>query len=338
MDSSAGKQARFHVVVTGRENDGRRFDIGSDGLLVGRSDTCDIVFSNREVSRRHAYFYPDGHACWVEDLGSRNGILVNGQRVERQKLRDGDVVDIGPSHFTVVSSDGVRRFSRWLSPAHAPGQGAEAETAALPSPAAVLAVAGLVFGVAAYMHWVLGLCALVLALLAFWEMTGQPARIRRSVMVCGIVIAVMGAACNLWFRGIAPDWRGREAVAHRQACRENLRKISDAISAYRADHGGRYPPNLHFLVGRSYATAETVRCPACEARPNVRDTYVYLPPREGDATDPYAVLVCDPSPRCHGENGGWVLRRDGRLSLTPPEQLRELLDGAAGASPAPGGG
>jgi hypothetical protein len=326
VDSSAGKQARFHVVVTGRENDGRRFDIGSDGLLVGRSDTCDIVFRNREVSRRHAYFYPDGQTCWVEDLGSRNGILVNGQRVERQKLRDGDVVDIGPSRFNVVSSDGVRRLSRWLSPGRSPEQGGEAETAAPSSPAAPLAVAGLVFGIAAYLHWVLGLCALVLVLLAFWEMAGQSTRIRRSVMICGILIAVMGAACNLWFRGVAPDWRGREAATHRQACRQNLRMISDAISAYRSDHGGRYPPNLHFLVGRSYTTAETVRCPGCETMANGRDTYLYFPPREVDSTDPYAVLVCDPSPRCHGESGGWVLRRDGRLDLTPPEQLRELLD------------
>lgn len=338
MNSSAGEQARFHVIVTGRENDGRRFDIGSDGLLVGRSDTCDIVFRNREVSRRHAYFYPDGQACWVEDLGSRNGILVNGQRVERQRLRDGDVVGIGPSRFTVVSSDGDRRLSRWLSPAHTPEQGAEAETVALPSPDVLLAVAGLVFGTAAYLHWVLGLCALVLVLLAFWEMTGQPDRIRRSVMMCGILIAVMGVACNLWFRGVASDLRSREAVTHRQACQENLSKISDAISAYRSDHGGRYPPNLHFLVGRSYTTAETVRCPGCEARADERETYVYFPPREGEPTDPYAALVCDPSPRCHGESGGWVLRRDGRLTMTPPDQLRELLDAARGTPPEPGEG
>jgi len=338
VNSPASEQPRFHVIVTGPENDGRRYDIGSDGLLVGRSDTCDVVFHNREVSRRHAYFYPDGESCWVEDLSSRNGILVNAQRVERKRLRDGDVVGIGRSRFMVASSNGARRLSRWLSAGRASSDAVDDEPFASRTPAAPLAVAGLAFGVAAYLHWVLGLCAIVLALLAFREMHRQPAHLRYSLLLCGVLIGVTGAASNLWFQRVTPGWRSRRATAQQRACRENLEKVSGAIAAYRSDHGGSYPPNLDTLVDRGYMAAKALRCPGCEATAKGRGRYVYLPPTGRVARNPYAVLVCDPRPFCHGERGGWVLRRDGRLDLTPPEQLRELLDAAGTPSSEPGGG
>jgi hypothetical protein len=59
---------------------------------VGRSSSSDVRLDHPSVSRRHARVAFRG-GCWtVEDLGSSNGTLVNGVRVDRHELRRGDVV------------------------------------------------------------------------------------------------------------------------------------------------------------------------------------------------------------------------------------------------------
>jgi len=54
-----------------------------------------VVLTGRHVSRAHAALVrrPDG--WWVEDMGSRNGILCEGERVARRRLVDGDVLLLG---------------------------------------------------------------------------------------------------------------------------------------------------------------------------------------------------------------------------------------------------
>ena len=47
------------------------------------------------VSRRHAELRQEGAAYWIVDLGSTNGLEVNGKRVERARLRDGDRITLG---------------------------------------------------------------------------------------------------------------------------------------------------------------------------------------------------------------------------------------------------
>ena len=66
-----------------------------DDLLVGRSAECDVRLADDSVSRRHARLvFRDG--TWViQDLGSTNGTIVNGQRVGRCRLQPGDRVWLG---------------------------------------------------------------------------------------------------------------------------------------------------------------------------------------------------------------------------------------------------
>jgi pSer/pThr/pTyr-binding forkhead associated (FHA) protein len=47
------------------------------------------------VSRRHAELRQEGTAYWIVDLGSTNGLEVNGKQVERRRLRDGDRITLG---------------------------------------------------------------------------------------------------------------------------------------------------------------------------------------------------------------------------------------------------
>jgi hypothetical protein len=80
--------------------EGNRNLLSGSRVLLGRSRECDIVVSDPNVSRRHAEVRSeDGH--WsIFDLGSTNGVKVNGQRVDKARLRDGDKVTLGVTDLT----------------------------------------------------------------------------------------------------------------------------------------------------------------------------------------------------------------------------------------------
>ncbi|HVW81189.1 MAG TPA: DUF3662 and FHA domain-containing protein [Mycobacteriales bacterium] len=68
--------------------------------VIGRASECDVRLEDPGVSRKHAEIrYSDGRVGIV-DLGSTNGITVNGQPAERKELKDGDRIDIG--HSTLI--------------------------------------------------------------------------------------------------------------------------------------------------------------------------------------------------------------------------------------------
>ena len=74
---------------------GTRHEVKQRRLVIGRSRDCDIQLSDANVSRRHAELRQEGASYWIVDLASTNGIEVNGKRVKRAKLRDGDKVTMG---------------------------------------------------------------------------------------------------------------------------------------------------------------------------------------------------------------------------------------------------
>jgi pSer/pThr/pTyr-binding forkhead associated (FHA) protein len=65
-------------------------------VVVGRDPTCDISHDHSLLSRRHAEFVTTGNDVTVRDLGSRNGVFVNGVKAAERSLSPGDVVQIGP--------------------------------------------------------------------------------------------------------------------------------------------------------------------------------------------------------------------------------------------------
>ncbi len=77
--------------------EGKRFAIGPAGAVVGRSRDCDVVLGDSNVSRRHARITLDDASGWtIEDLGSTNGVQVNGSRITGlHPLRAGDRLDVG---------------------------------------------------------------------------------------------------------------------------------------------------------------------------------------------------------------------------------------------------
>ena len=79
---------------------GRRLLVPPSGGVVGRSRDCEIVLDDAGVSRRHAEIRPSHDGWTVEDLGSTNGVLVNGQPTRgAQPLQSGDRVELGSTEM-----------------------------------------------------------------------------------------------------------------------------------------------------------------------------------------------------------------------------------------------
>lgn len=89
----------------------RRQPLEKESLTIGRAPNNDLVitpeFAGWEtVSRRHARIYRRGEDWVVEDLGSTNGIYVNGRRTGRNLLRDGWRMELGSVAFTFRAGRG----------------------------------------------------------------------------------------------------------------------------------------------------------------------------------------------------------------------------------------
>jgi predicted component of type VI protein secretion system len=73
-------------------------------LSLGRAPENDISVDDPEMSRRHAVFKRSREGCAVEDMGTSNGTLVNGQAAARAVLKHGDVVKIGEVEITYAET------------------------------------------------------------------------------------------------------------------------------------------------------------------------------------------------------------------------------------------
>jgi Protein of unknown function (DUF3662)/FHA domain len=81
--------------------DGRRMVVGPAGVTIGRSRQSDIVVDDPNVSRQHAEIRPRGGSWVLTDLGSTNGSILNGRRIDGPEvLKPGDQIEIGTSAMT----------------------------------------------------------------------------------------------------------------------------------------------------------------------------------------------------------------------------------------------
>lgn len=83
------------IVVSGKSA-GRAIAVKRARFLIGRAEECDIRPLSEEVSRRHCAILVGPDAVWAEDLGSRNGTFVNGERIQaKTEVTDGDALRVG---------------------------------------------------------------------------------------------------------------------------------------------------------------------------------------------------------------------------------------------------
>lgn len=70
-------------------------------LLFGRHEECDVQLNSKKVSRRHCVLAQVSDYLVIRDLGSTNGVKINGTRVAEGKLRPGDELQIGNFKYQV---------------------------------------------------------------------------------------------------------------------------------------------------------------------------------------------------------------------------------------------
>jgi hypothetical protein len=95
------------------EVNGTRHPLRPPGLVVGRGTEADLRINDPGVSRRHLELEVSIDGVEAVDLGSTNGILVDGSKVGRARLRDGSTIRIGHTEMTVRIDGGRDEAGGW---------------------------------------------------------------------------------------------------------------------------------------------------------------------------------------------------------------------------------
>jgi type III secretion system YscD/HrpQ family protein len=102
---------RWLLKVIAGPNSGAEFSMqrGSTYVLGKDPNLCDIVFQDLSVSRQHARLFVDeDNAIFIEDLGSRNGVLINGQLIaDRHPIASQDLIALGTTSFLVIDKEQI---------------------------------------------------------------------------------------------------------------------------------------------------------------------------------------------------------------------------------------
>ena len=104
-DRPLGKEACL-VVIYGDEL-GKKYNLNTPSVVVGRSSKCDIQIDQESISRNHSKIVNTGKSILVRDLGSTNGTYVNDEPVEEYVLRDGDLIKIGRTIFKFLTGGNI---------------------------------------------------------------------------------------------------------------------------------------------------------------------------------------------------------------------------------------
>lgn len=80
-------------------DEGADIPVDREMIIIGRHPQCEARLDSIRVSRRHCCMFQDEGEVIVRDLGSTNGIRINGQRVEKGRLRLGDELSIAHIRF-----------------------------------------------------------------------------------------------------------------------------------------------------------------------------------------------------------------------------------------------
>jgi hypothetical protein len=90
---------RFTVTI-----DGKRRELATERAVLGRSRDCEVRVSDLNVSRKHAEIREQGDSWVLVDLGSTNGTLLNGRKIDREPLSDGDTITVGSTEIVFGES------------------------------------------------------------------------------------------------------------------------------------------------------------------------------------------------------------------------------------------
>ena len=104
-EKPAAKEACL-VVIYGMEL-GKKYNLDSSSIIIGRSSKSDIQIDQESVSRNHARIINNGKSILIRDLGSTNGTYVNDELIDEYVLRDRDLVKIGRTIFKFLTGGNI---------------------------------------------------------------------------------------------------------------------------------------------------------------------------------------------------------------------------------------
>jgi len=94
---------------------GTKVAIKKDEFLIGRSPKCHLCTASNSISRQHCALVRRDATVWIKDLGSRNGTVLNGNRItkdEEVQLTSGDEFAVGSLRFLVTISHGIKNLKQ----------------------------------------------------------------------------------------------------------------------------------------------------------------------------------------------------------------------------------
>ena len=94
----------------------KRISLALGEHLVGRSEDCQIILSEKRVSRKHAKIIVSNNRWYIEDLANINGTFVNDKKITgKNSLKDTDVVRIGSYTLSRVQEAKIKRLQQRLA-------------------------------------------------------------------------------------------------------------------------------------------------------------------------------------------------------------------------------
>ena len=91
----------MQLVVTSGMDEGRKFSIKNSGIVIGKSDECDVVLTDPTVSSRHLAIIKDGNDYIAKDLNSTNGTIVEGNVIKEIFLKPNTIVTLGNTELVL---------------------------------------------------------------------------------------------------------------------------------------------------------------------------------------------------------------------------------------------
>ena len=108
---------KVNLVLFKKNGTTKSFPLPSSVTVIGRRQDCDLCIPLMIISRKHCELNQDQEKLTIRDLGSRNGILINGLKVDKTPLNAGDRINLGPLTFAVQIDGLPANDSSILKPA-----------------------------------------------------------------------------------------------------------------------------------------------------------------------------------------------------------------------------
>ncbi len=105
--NSADQGQRWLVQIHPLDLEQNRIELGTQPVIIGRSEQCHVILDDESVSRQHAQIRCCETGYEIVDMRSTNGVVVNDELVECQKLQTGDRIQLGRRIFRFLADNDV---------------------------------------------------------------------------------------------------------------------------------------------------------------------------------------------------------------------------------------